>query len=60
MSKKSKLVVIREYFGARPGEGLKEFSAELKALTAQEKIELAQGAAINLGYTQDNVDFDLA
>ena len=60
MSKKTKLVVIREYFGVAPSNSLKEFSAELKALSAEEKLELARGAATNLGLTQEDVDFDLA
>lgn len=59
MAKKTKLVTIRDFFGMRSGDSLKEFSAELKALNAEEKLELAIGSATNLGYTQDDVDFPL-
>lgn len=59
MAQRAKLAVIREYFGLRPDDGLKEFSAELKELDADEKLELAQGAAKELGLTQADVAFDL-
>jgi len=47
----SELKALKTYFGYKPGDGLKEFSAELRALTAEEKTELAVGAAKNLGVT---------
>lgn len=45
--------------GVRVG-GLKGFAAELSALSGDEKIELARGAAKELGFTQEQVDFPLA
>lgn len=35
----------KEYFGVRPGEGLKEFMAEVKALSDDDKQEIAEGMA---------------
>lgn len=61
MEKKAKgqLTVIREYFGVLPGQKISDFAAECKALSEAEKLELAQGAARNLGLTQADVDFPL-
>lgn len=56
---KGQLTVIREYFGAQPGQTLQGFAAEVKALSADEKLDLAQGAARNLGLSQSDVDFPL-
>lgn len=60
MSQRKVTTVLREYFGFREGEKLSDFAAELKQLSADEKLELAQGAAENLGLTQADVDFDLS
>lgn len=57
---KGQLTVIREYFGALPGQSLMEFAQECKKLSAADKLELAQGAAINMGLMQEQVDFPLA
>lgn len=43
MAEKSDAMVIREYFGLLPGCTLKDFLGEYKALTAEDKIELAEG-----------------
>lgn len=51
--------VIKEYFGYREGQTLSDFAAEVKQLSDAEKLELAQGAARNLGLTQDQVGFSL-
>jgi len=40
--------------------GLKGFAVELARLSGDEKIELARGAAKELGLTQEQVDFPLA
>lgn len=40
--------------------GLKGFSVELNRLSGDEKLELARGAAKELGLTQEQVDFSLA
>lgn len=57
---KKMMAVLRDYFGYKPDEGLKEFSAELKALSDEDKHELAAGAARNMGLTQEQCDFDIS
>ena len=42
-------MALLKYFGLRPGQTLPQFAAELKALTATAKRELAEGAARELG-----------
>ena len=42
---------IKTFFGMRPHETLVEFMGELKALTPEDKQELAEGAAKELGIT---------
>ncbi len=34
---------LKDFFGLRPGEGLKDFAAELKALTPEDKEQLVLG-----------------
>lgn len=53
-------VVLQKFFGYHLGTGAKEFAVELRALTAEEKLELAQGAARELGLTADQVSFPLS
>ena len=36
---------VREYFGYKEGEKLTEFAQEIRALTDQDKLDLAQGLA---------------
>lgn len=55
MKKKSRIVVIKEFFEMDTKQCMKE----MKPLTDEEKTELAVGAAQNLGYTQDQVGFSL-
>ncbi len=43
------IAVLRKFFGYREGQGLKEFGAELKQLSTEEKQELAELAAVELG-----------
>lgn len=40
--------------------GVRGFAAEIKRLLPEEKLELAQAAAKQLGYTSEAVDFPLA
>ena len=47
--KMSSIMVLKEYFGYQPGKGLKEFAAEVKALTPEDKAELVALAAAELG-----------
>lgn len=49
----SMLKVLKEYFGYKEGETLQQFSAEIKALSDDEKMELATLAAVELGTTVD-------
>ena len=40
---KGDAVILKGFFGYRPGEGLREFTAELKELADEEKVALAAG-----------------
>jgi hypothetical protein len=40
--KKAFSAQMRNYFGFRPGEGLKEFAAELRALSHDDKVAFAE------------------
>ena len=44
---------IKTYFELLPGQTLQEFAVELRALSPEAKLELAQGAARNLGVEPD-------
>lgn len=56
---KSRMHILSEYFGRKPGQSLLDFAKETKALSEAEKDELARGAAKNLGLTQAECDFPL-
>lgn len=58
--KPGKIGTIKLYFGFRPGDKAKDFMEEIKALSTDERTELAIGSAINMGLTQDQIDFELA
>jgi hypothetical protein len=45
----STVKVLMTYFGKKEGQSLPDFAAELKALSPEEKKELAEGAAKELG-----------
>ena len=51
----SKVKVIKEYFELSASEAMKEY----KALNDDEALELAQGAALNLGLTAEQCKFPL-
>ncbi len=55
----SKIGAIKKYFGLRDGDNAGDFMKEIKALDADERLELAQGSAMNLGLTAEDVDFPL-
>lgn len=40
---KSDTVLMKNFFGYRDGEGLSDFSNELKTLSPEEKAELGEG-----------------
>lgn len=40
---KSFTIAMKEFFGYRPGEGLAQFQAELKALTPEDKTYFYEG-----------------
>lgn len=46
---KTEIAILKEFFGFKPGQTLKEFSDELKALSSAEKTELATLAAKQMG-----------
>jgi len=50
MQKKPAVIILKEFFGYKDGQTLKEFNEELKALSPAEKLELATLAAEKLGY----------
>ncbi len=35
--------VLKDYFGLKPGQGLREFAVELKGLTLEDRQQLANG-----------------
>lgn len=41
--------ILKKYFGLLPGQSIKDFTAELKALDPAEKRELAEMAAAEIG-----------
>lgn len=47
------IAAIKEYFGYLPGQGPAQFLQEIKALTPEDKKELAEGAAKELGKELD-------
>ena len=49
MPEMTQVQVIKTFFGMKPDETLSEFMVELKALTAEDKKELAEAAAEKLG-----------
>jgi len=49
MEQMTPIVVLRHFFGYKPGQGLAEFSAEVKQLSEEEKMYLAKLAAEELG-----------
>lgn len=51
--KKTPLVVLKDFFGYKIGQTLKEFKAEIDALSPEEKKELAELAAAELGVAVD-------
>ena len=55
--KKGLAVVLKQFFGK--GQKTAEFAVEYKALAEEEKLELARLAAVELGFTQDEVGFPL-
>jgi len=56
---KTKIGIIKDYFGIIPDTTTKDFMNEIKELSLEERLELAQGAAANMGLSQDKVDFPL-
>ena len=55
----SKVKAIKDFFGFRDGDRPTDFMKEIKALDSDERLELAQGSAQNLGLSADDVDFPL-
>jgi len=53
MEKKGPLITLQKFFGNKPGQDIKGFSAEIKELGDDEKRELAELAAHELGVEVD-------
>lgn len=49
MEKRAAVVVLKQFFGLKQGQTLKDFNEELKMLSPTEKLELARGAAAEVG-----------
>lgn len=47
----SPMNILKTFFGYKPGQTLKEFAAEVKTLSLDEKTELVNLAAVALGVT---------
>ncbi|KKL07432.1 hypothetical protein LCGC14_2586050, partial [marine sediment metagenome] len=45
----SKIGAIKKFFGLHDGDNASAFMKEIKALDTNERLELAQGSALNLG-----------
>jgi len=55
----SKIKVIKDFFGLREGDTTKDFMTEIKELSNDERIDLARGAAQNLGIKPEDCDFPM-
>ncbi len=51
--------VLHRYFEKKEGQTASEFLTEVKALTDNEQLELAQSAARMMGLTESQVQFSL-
>ena len=49
MKKMKPIQVLREFFGLLPGQTTAQFLAEVKALSTDERRELANAAAVQMG-----------
>jgi len=55
----SKIKVIKDFFGLRDGDSTKDFMTEIKELNERERLDLARGAAQNLGIKPEDCDFSM-
>lgn len=46
---KSPMMILKDFFGYKPGQSLQEFAAEIKELSAEEKATLVSLAAKEMG-----------
>lgn len=51
MAEKSVVMLLKEFFGFKPGQTLLEFNNELKQLSLEEKREMAELIAAQTGDT---------
>ena len=58
-TKLSPRTVLHRYFERKKDQSASEFLKEVKALTDDERLELAQEAACMMKLTQSEVQFDL-
>lgn len=59
MTTRSKISLLKEYFGLRDGDTAKDFMMEMKALSGEERLDLAQGVAKEMKLSAEDVDFTL-
>jgi hypothetical protein len=58
-SKKAFTAACKEFFGFKPGQTLREFGEELKALTFNDKMELASGLRLVGIDCADPINYDV-
>jgi hypothetical protein len=49
MAEMAPVVIMKKFFGTKPGQTLQEFNEELKQLSPEERDELVKLAAAELG-----------
>lgn len=54
---KSQAVILKEFFGMKPGQTLTDFMAEIKALSPLEKDQLASAAAREMKVPAEQLAF---
>ena len=57
--KRSKINVIKLYFGLREGDKASDFMKEIKQLSTEERLDLAQGAAKEMNLVAAECDFKM-
>ena len=56
---KGAAIILKDFFGLKEGQTAMGFMQEVKALTEDEKLDLARAAAKAIGLSQDALAFEL-